>query len=288
MYSMTAYANVSLEGEWGRLVWECRSVNHRYLDLTFRMPETFHYLENKLREEARSLARGKIDCFLIFKPSSSLKNGCASIDWERVQHLVDLSEKICGLTHAPSSLNTMDLLTRSDVWVKEDMDTSTIEQPVLTLFSKAISELSQHRLKEGNFLKREIQKRTDEMFKLLKRVMKYLPEMLAEQRKRLISRFDEIKSGIDMQRLEQEMIYLAQKMDVAEELDRLGIHLNEIQTILTSSEKPIGRRLDFLMQELNREVNTLGSKTASSEVTQVVVDMKVLIEQIREQVQNIV
>lgn len=288
MYSMTAYSCCSEEGEWGRLVWECRSVNHRYLDLTFRMPEAFHYLENKLREEARYLSRGKVDCFLTFKPSTDLKNSYSSIDLERVKYLIGLAGKVNEWVDSPSSINVMDLLARPDIWIREEMDASFIEQPILSLFAKAMSELSQGRRKEGGLLKNEIHKRIEEMRMLLELVKKHLPEMLVEQRRRLVSRLEEIQVGLDTNRLEQEMIYLAQKMDVAEEIDRLFIHLNEIQDILNTADKPAGRRLDFLMQELNREVNTLGSKSSSSEVTKAVVDLKVLIEQIREQVQNIV
>lgn len=288
MYSMTAYSCCSSEGEWGRLVWECRSVNHRYLDLSFRTPEIFHYLENKLREEARCLSRGKVDCFLTFKPSAGLKNSYSSIDLERVKYLLDLSGKINEWVSSPAPINVVELLARPDIWIREEMDASSVEQAVLSLFSEAISQLSQYRLKEGSLLKNEIQKRIEEMRVLLESVKQHLPEMLAEQRKRLVSRLEEVKVGLDINRLEQEMIYLAQRMDVAEEIDRLFIHLNEIQDILDTFDKPAGRRLDFLMQELNREVNTLGSKTASSYVTKWVVDLKVLIEQIREQVQNIV
>lgn len=289
MYSMTAYSCVSTDDEWGRLVWECRSVNHRYLDITFRMPEIFHSLENKLREEARSLLRGRVDCFLAFKPSANLKNSDTFVDFERIKYLINLARKINEELDSPSPINVIELLGRSDIWIKEDTDVSLIEKPVLSLFSTAISNLSQCRLREGNFLKNEIQKRIEEIRISLETVRIHLPELIAEQRKKLVSRFEELELELDVNRLEQEMIYLIQKMDVAEEIDRLFIHLIEIQGILETSHKdPIGRRLDFLMQELNREVNTLGSKTSSSLVTKIVVDLKVLIEQIREQVQNVV
>ena len=242
IYSMTAFARLEIKKEWGDAVWEIRSVNQRYLENFFRLPEQFRGLENALREKLRqNLTRGKIECSLRI---DSKKQAAA----------------------------------------EQDLD--AISQDLLTAFDELLVEFIAMRGREGEKLQAIIQQRLDGITVEAEKVRSQMPAVLQWQRERLLQRFEEAKIQLDPQRVEQEMILLAQRVDVAEELDRLQMHVKETNNILKKGGA-VGRKLDFMMQELNRESNTLASKSINADITASAVELKVLIEQMREQIQNL-
>ncbi len=284
--SMTSFARCVSQGDWGNLQLELRSVNHRYLELNLRMPEPLRSLEPKVRERLnRRLGRGKVDCNFHFQPAESLPDEL-TINEELVKKLAHASREVDALLYNPSPVNSLDVLRWPGVMEPAELDEGQLHAEALLLLDQAIDEMQQNRGREGEKLKAIILKRCDAADEVVEAVRTRMPEVLAAVRSRLQERLQEILNEVDAERLEQEMVIAAQKLDVDEEMDRLTTHLNEVRSVL-ESDKPVGRRLDFLMQELNREANTLGSKSADTETTRASVELKVLIEQMREQVQNI-
>ncbi len=284
--SMTSFARSVTQGEWGSLQLELRSVNHRYLELNLRLPEAIRALEPKIRERiARRLGRGKVDCNIHFQPPTE-SAGEMVINEALVKRLAHASREVDALLYNPSPVNSLDVLQWPGVMQPPVLDEGRVHSETLLLLDQAIDEMTQNRGREGEKLKSIILKRCDAADEVVKAVRARLPEVLAAVRQRLRDRLDELRHELDENRLEQEMVIAAQKLDVDEEMDRLETHLAEVRSAL-NSDKPVGRRLDFLMQELNREANTLGSKSADTETTKASVELKVLIEQMREQVQNI-
>ncbi|MBA1189128.1 YicC family protein [Pseudomonas entomophila] len=285
VHSMTAFARAEHAGDQGTLVWELRSVNHRYLEPHLRLPEALRDLEGAVREALRQgVSRGKIECTLRFNEDSAGRP--LQVDRARAAQLVAAAETVASLIQQPAPLNPLEVLAWPGVLVADASDPQALNAQAMTLFEQALGELKAGRAREGAELARLINERLDAMREEVATLRALVPQMLAVQRQKLLDRFADLRAELDPQRLEQEMVMLAQKSDVAEELDRLGTHVTEVRRVLASGGAT-GRRLDFLMQELNREANTLGSKAFDPRSTQAAVNLKVLIEQMREQVQNI-
>jgi len=285
VHSMTAFARVEQSSTRGTLSWEIRSVNHRYLEPHLRLPEAFRDLEGGVREALRQgLSRGKVECTLRLTEDNT--GQALQIDRERAAQLVDAAETIAGLINQPAPINPLEVLAWPGVLVADAADPQAQIAAALQLFNQALEELRNGRGREGSELARLLNERLEQMLEEIATLRELVPQMLATQRHKVLDRCKEMQVELDPQRLEQEMVLLAQKSDVAEELDRLATHVSEVRRVLKKGGAA-GRRLDFLMQELNREANTLGSKAFDPRSTQAAVSLKVLIEQMREQVQNI-
>lgn len=285
VHSMTAFARVERASTQGTLSWELRSVNHRYLEPHLRLPESFRDLESAIREALRQgLSRGKVECTLRFVEETAGKP--LQVDRERAGQLVAAAEIVASLIKQPAALNPLEVLAWPGVLVGDATDPQALNKEALTLFNEALVELKNGRGREGADLAKLLNERLDSITTEVSTLKSLVPQMLATQRQKVLDRFVDMKAELDPQRLEQEMVLLAQKSDVAEELDRLNTHVTEVRRVLKAGGQA-GRRLDFLMQELNREANTLGSKAFDPRSTQAAVNLKVLIEQMREQVQNI-
>ena len=282
--SMTAFARRETHQAWGSLSWEIRSVNQRYLEPAFRLPETLRDLEPVLRNQLRqTLSRGKLDITLRFYPAED--NAQLEVNTALLEQLITAADQIYNRTPA-ASLDPLRLLQWPGVMQSKQADEEAVKETALALFQQTLADLKAHREREGTELAKLIEERLVQISQHLVSAQNYLPEALEAWRTNLLERAQKLQVELDPARLEQEVVMLAQKQDVMEELDRLTTHIKEVRRALTS-QQPIGRRLDFLMQEMNREANTLGSKAISMEMTQVSVDLKVLIEQMREQIQNI-
>ena len=282
--SMTAFARRETHQDWGSLSCEIRSVNQRYLEPAFRLPETLRDLEPVLRNQLRqALSRGKLDITLRFYPAED--NAQLEVNTALLEQLITAADQIYNRTPA-ASLDPLHLLQWPGVMQSKQADEEAVKETALALFQQTLADLKAHREREGTELAKLIEERLVQISQHLVSAQNYLPEALEAWRTNLLERAQKLQVELDPTRLEQEVVMLAQKQDVMEELDRLTTHIKEVRRALTS-QQPIGRRLDFLMQEMNREANTLGSKAISMEMTQVSVDLKVLIEQMREQIQNI-
>ncbi len=285
IYSMTAFARSEVKKDWGTAVWEVRSVNQRFLETYFRLPEQFRALEPVLRERFRKrLQRGKVECALRFSANDAavtkltLNEALA----KEVMHAADWVQ-----SHGQSTgVNPLDVLRWPGVIAAEEADMDAIQADILAAFDDTLDQFIEARASEGDALKTMIEQRLDAIESEAATVAEKMPAIVEWQREKIQSRFEEAKIELDPTRFEQEMVMLAQKIDVAEELDRLNAHVKETRNILKKGGA-CGRRLDFMMQEFNRESNTLGSKSINSEITQSAVELKVLIEQMREQIQNI-
>ncbi|WP_319535972.1 YicC/YloC family endoribonuclease [uncultured Vibrio sp.] len=286
IYSMTAYARKEVKGEWGSAVWEIRSVNQRYLETYFRMPEQFRALEPVLRERFRKrLARGKVECNLRFEANPAAK-GELSINETLANQVIKAAEQVMHMTGELSRINPFQVMQWPGVMETPEQDMDEVNKVLLSAFDDALSEFIDARGREGDNMKALIEQRLDAITAEVVKVRARMPEILEWQRERLFSKFEDAKVELDPSRVEQELILLAQKSDVAEELDRLDSHVKETTNILKKGGA-VGRRLDFMMQEFNRESNTLASKSISTDITASGVELKVLIEQMREQIQNI-
>lgn len=283
--SMTAFARVEQNGDYGTLSWELRSVNHRYLEPHLRLPDTLREVEGTVREALRNgLSRGKVECTLKLTESASEQS--LHVNQERAQQLIQAAEQISQLIAQPAALNPLEVLAWPGVLSTQSVDSQAINSAAIELFRSALTQLKESRGREGADLARLISERLDAIQNEVLVLRDLVPQMLELQRQKILTRCQEMQIELDPQRLEQELVILAQKSDVAEELDRLATHITEVHRVLKAGGA-IGRRLDFLMQELNREANTLGSKAIDTRSTQAAVNIKVLIEQMREQVQNI-
>ena len=284
--SMTAFSRQETSSEVGDLVLELRTVNHRYLDISLRMPEELRNLEPLLREQiAARLGRGKLECNLRYNPPE-LSQIEFPVDDERVKRIAHACRHIDSFLYSPAPISSLDVLRMPGVVQSKPVDLEQLKAMVTELLARALDDLVAVREREGQKLAQIIRERCESMDTIVAEVKQQLPGILQQWREKLIDRLNEAKLELDQDRLEQEMVYLAQKTDVAEEIDRLSMHIAEVKRVL-DTDKPVGRRLDFLMQELNREANTLGSKSIQVDTTRASVDLKVLIEQMREQIQNI-
>jgi uncharacterized protein (TIGR00255 family) len=283
---MTAFSRQQQEQEWGSLTWEIRSVNHRYLETSVRLPESFRALENGVREAVRKrLTRGKVECALRFQSEAKISSDL-HLNTKLIQQLVQANIEIEQITGTSISLNNMEVLRWPGVIEEQDFDKTSIEKQALSLFSAALDDLVATRAREGAELQGFIQQRIDSVRKIVVSIRNKMPEILARQKQKILDRLADLKAELEPTRLEQEVSLLTQKADVEEELDRLDSHLNEVERALGAKGQK-GRRLDFLMQELNREANTLSSKSIVVETSLNAVELKVLIEQMREQIQNV-
>ena len=284
--SMTAFARQEQDGEWGALTWELRSVNHRYLEVSLRLPDELRSLESAVRERAtRRLGRGKLDCSLRYKPAQR-RGASLQLDAQALDQVLAACDAIRSRLPQTAPVDPLDLLRWPGVILEETADPAPLTEAALGLFDRALRELIETREREGTQIRDILSSRLAAMEPLVADTRARLPEILMRIRDKLRTRVEELTSNPDPDRLEQELAFIAQKMDVDEELDRLTGHIAEARRVLGLAE-PVGRRLDFLMQEFNREANTLGSKSADSETTRASVELKVLIEQMREQVQNV-
>ncbi len=284
--SMTAFASTRGECAGGIVVLELRSYNHRYLDANFRLPELFRGWEPKWREQLRgALARGKVDCQLRWQPFDASAQEL-TLNSDNLQRLLQAVEQVSGQASDIRPASALELLQWPGVLDQGDDDEDELLSLAADLFGQALEELSAARAREGEKLKQFILARLEQVVVEVDKTRQQMPALLAHQRQRLEQKLAEIQAELEPQRLEQELVILAQKADVEEELDRLQAHIGEVQLALKKGGS-IGRRLDFLMQEFNREANTLSSKSIASATTQNAVELKVLIEQMREQIQNL-
>lgn len=294
IHSMTGFARRDRDTQWGVLTWEIRSVNHRFLEVSTRLPDDLRSLEPVVREKlAAKLGRGKVECNLRFRPSPTMPVE-VMLNKELVRRLVSACREVESMMGRPaqidSHVNALDILRWPGVSQIVEINLEPLHQAALALLDDTVSDLTQARAREGARLKDVIEQRGIALEGWLAQVRVRLPEVKSRWKERLLNRIAEAKLDIEASRFEQEQVVLAQKMDVDEELERLSGHIQEIRRILnqiSNQKEPVGRRLDFLMQELNREANTLGSKSVDIETTRASVEMKVLIEQMREQIQNI-
>ena len=285
IYSMTAFARLEVKKDWGDAVWEIRSVNQRYLENFFRLPEQFRGLENTLREKLRqSLTRGKIECSLRIETKKQT-NSELNLNKELANQVIQSLQWIKAQS-GEGEINLTDVLRYPGVVEAQEQDLDAISQDLLTAFDDLLTDFIAMRGREGEKLNDIIQQRLDAIAVEADKVRSQMPAVLQWQRERLLQRFEDAQINLDPQRVEQEMILLAQRVDVAEELDRLQMHVKETTNILKKGGA-VGRKLDFMMQELNRESNTLASKSINADITASAVELKVLIEQMREQIQNL-
>ena len=286
MLSMTAFSRQQLDAEWGSLTWEIRSVNHRYLETSIRLPEMLRGLENPIRDELRKrLIRGKVECALRYQSSENTRSEL-ELDRNLILKLLQANTEIENLAGVTSKLGSMEILRWPGVIRESEFDVSSLEPIATKLFSRALDDLIASREREGEEIRLLLQQRISIIREIVADVRAKMPEIIARLRQNLLDRIADLRVDLESTRLEQEVSLLAQKADVAEELDRLDSHLNEVARVIDTTDQK-GRRLDFLMQELNREANTLSSKSAVVETTLNAVELKVLIEQMREQIQNI-
>ncbi len=283
--SMTAYARHEIKGEWGSAVWELRSVNQRYLETYFRLPEQFRGLEASLRERLRQrLARGKVECNLRFHANEGAATDLV-INEDLAKAVIRSAEWV-QQNGGNGSMNPLDILRWPGVISAPEPDMDALQSELLQGFDTAMEEFVSARAAEGRNMRKLIEERLENIGRQVVTVRAQMPAVLEWQRERLLTKFKEASIELDSQRVEQEMVLMAQKSDVAEELDRLESHIKETR-IAMNKGGACGRRLDFMMQEFNREANTLGSKSINADITNAAVELKVLIEQMREQIQNI-
>ena len=284
--SMTAFARRDVQGDWGTLTCEIRTVNHRYLEPSFRLPEAFRELENPFREELRKqLKRGKVDVSMRLQMAEKSAQSFEVND-DVAKAVNEAANHVNRILDNPAHISALDILRWPGVLSVPEQDYGPVRDAARSLFEASVRELVSVREREGERLRPLFDDRLATMTRLVAEVRSLMPDLLAAQEEALRARFEKASVELDAERVAQEMVMVAQKSDVAEELDRLDAHIGEVTDTLKGDDA-IGRRLDFLMQELNREANTLSSKSIDARVTRSAVDLKVLIEQMREQVQNL-
>lgn len=283
--SMTAYARIEHKAQWGTASWEIRSVNQRYLETYLRLPEQFRSFEPVLRDRLRKrLSRGKVEVNLRYELADNSNN--------ELQLNQALAKQLLGAATwlkqeaGQGDVNLTDILRWPGVLASGEQDMDAIGADLMTAFDSAIDQFIEARGREGEAIKDMLLSRLDGVSEQIAVVREHMPTVMQYQREKLTNRLAEIKGELDPARIEQEMVLLAQKQDVAEEMDRLEAHVAEARRILKKGGSE-GRRLDFMMQEFNRESNTLASKSISTEITSAAVELKVIIEQMREQIQNV-
>jgi uncharacterized protein (TIGR00255 family) len=282
--SMTGFARQERSGAFGTLVCEIRSVNHRFLDAAVRLPDSCRGLESELRQNlARELRRGKVDCTVLHRPPTA---AALQVDEAALAPLLARTRQLAKQLPEQGRINILDLLRWPGVLREEQLDGEALHAAVRELFDGTLASLSAARSREGQRLTELIVQRCDALAALIAQVRARLPEVLARVRARIEARLAELGGELNQERVEQEIVLLLHRLDVDEELDRLTGHIEETRRTLAAPEAA-GRRLDFLLQEFNREANTLSSKSQDLETTRIAVEMKVAIEQMREQVQNI-
>jgi len=284
--SMTAFARQEMIEPWGQLTLELRSVNHRYLEIGMRLPEELRVLETRIRESINNkLNRGKVDVLLRYQAEQQTTDELA-LNETLVQQLATAVSKVQTYFAQTRPVNPLEVIRWPGILQTPEVDQEVLHETCMNLVETALDELLRGREREGEKISDMITQRCDGIETIVSEVKTLIPDIRQAWREKLLAKLEEFKADIDASRLEQEMAFMAQKIDVEEEIDRLLAHVNEVRRVL-KHDKPVGRRLDFLMQELNREANTLGSKSTDARTGTASVDLKVLIEQMREQVQNI-
>jgi len=286
LHSMTGFARESVETTLGTLTWEIRAVNHRYLDVQFKLPEDLRPKEQAFRQKASAvLGRGKVECGLFFRLATDQQSEM-QVDTDLVALIGARISEVSAKLPATAAVNPVEILRWPGVMQQPEIDAEPLFGEASALLDTALQAIDEMRLSEGQRIAEMLEGRCVELAAIAASVRARMPEVLAASRLKQEARIEKLNVEADPARLEVELALVAQKIDVDEELDRLESHLVEIRDAL-ADEKPVGRRLDFLMQELNREANTLGSKSADTDTTKSAVDLKVLIEQMREQIQNV-
>ena len=286
IYSMTGFARREAKEAWGSLVWEGRSVNHRYLETGWRLPEDLRSVETQFRQIVRRrIRRGKVECSLRLRWSGEIAGGLV-LDEGVLDGLVKALGEAGSRLPDRAPVSPLEILRWPGVVTADERETEPVRLAAIRLLEEALEDLRESRREEGDRLGTMLIERCDGLESLVGKARVRIPEVRDRQREKLLSRIEQLDLSTDADRLEQELVILAQKMDIDEELDRLRSHIEEVRRIV-AKEEPAGRRLDFLMQEFNREANTLASKSQDKETTNIALEMKVLIEQMREQVQNI-
>lgn len=287
IHSMTAFSRHEERAEGATICWEIRSVNHRYLEPSLRLPDILREIEPVVREALRKrLSRGKIECTLRLTGMEQQAGAAVALNEVLLAHVMGMASRVADLTKHPVSINALDVLRWPGVTATQEADSTALAQRALKLFEHAMTDFLAARAREGGDLAVLVNQRLDAILQEVERVRLALPQIMEAQRQKLRTRVKDVLALPDHDRLEQELLILAARMDVAEEIDRLVTHINEVRRCMAEGGN-VGRRLDFLMQELNREANTLSSKSISADTTQAAVEIKVLIEQMREQIQNI-
>lgn len=282
---MTGFARREVSGPWGTLVCEIRSVNHRFLEAGFRLPDEFRQTESELRQRlAKEVKRGKVDCSMSYRRLLGA-DSTLEVDSQALERLTARVRDVAKLL-PDHTVNVLDILRWPGILRDDTNAGDDLLVTARTLFDGTVEDLVGARAREGLRLRELLEQRCAALEALVAQVRRRLPEVQARIRAKLNERLAELQANIDRDRLEQELALMLQRLDVDEELDRLTGHIVEIRRIINGNEAA-GRRLDFLMQELNREANTLSSKSQDLETTRSAVDMKVIIEQMREQVQNV-
>jgi uncharacterized protein (TIGR00255 family) len=285
--SMTGFSSVQRQYPFGRLGWELRSVNHRYLEIGLRMPDEFRILEPEIRRIlGEHLSRGKVDASLRFDPAPDAAASELELDAALAEKLLSLYGELQALSGSEQEPSLQSLMRWPGIIREQAGDPEPLHQAALELLAEAADDLRAARRREGEQMGLAILERLRNIEVQVGQVREWLPEIREGLREKMLNRIADLQQPLDPGRLEQEVAFLAQKIDVDEELDRLDAHVHEARRIL-EREDPVGRRLDFLMQEFNRESNTLSSKSVDNRTTQAAVELKVAIEQMREQVQNI-
>ena len=286
VFSMTAFARQTSTSELGQLALEIKSVNHRFSEVSLRLPEELRFLEPRVREAiGKYVKRGKVDCTVKFSPPDTQVTA-VKINKDLLGALAQATQEVESLLKTSAPSRAIDFLKWPGIITSPEQDAQALGAQLDTTLNTALEELKENRRREGQQLKLLILERCANMDKEVKQIKARLPTAIDNMRQRLVDRLAELKGELDEARLEQEMVLLVNKIDVAEEIDRLSTHIVEVRRVMDQNQ-PMGRRLDFLMQELNREANTLSSKSADADLTRSAVELKVLIEQMREQVQNI-
>lgn len=286
IYSMTAYARKQIQAALGTIVCELRGVNHRYLEISFKLPDSLRELEPCFREQLRrALQRGKIECQLRYHPPE-MSSTAFHINASLAHAVSKACDEIVLLLQNPAPIQAMDILTWPGVLQLTEVNVTDIAPWLEQVIGETLADFMSVRAREGEETATYLHDRLNNIETILATITSKLPQVIDQGRQRLQNRFAEVQLHINPERLEQEMIIFMQKIDVAEEIERLRTHTQEVRRVLGGGGA-VGRRLDFLMQELNREANTLGAKSVDVTITQAAVELKVIIEQMREQVQNI-
>lgn len=289
LHSMTGYANAS--GQFGQqqISIELRALNHRYLDIQFKVAEDVRQLENTLRELiSAQVKRGKLECRIQIQSLPQQEQGELALNHARIEQLLTFNKELRKKHKEIGKLSVADILRFPDVLLTPSVNKDILVEGVLTLIKQVLPEFEQVRMREGEKIQQHLLNRLNDMDRIVADMQEKFPQLLQQYMTKAETRLREAVSQVDEDRLKQEFVLFMQKADVDEELNRLETHLAEVRRLITTNQQgSLGKRLDFLMQELNREANTLGSKAIATECTQASVELKVLIEQMREQVQNI-
>jgi uncharacterized protein (TIGR00255 family) len=286
LHSMTGFARQIMESDAGSLTCELRAVNHRYLDVQFRLPDELRPKEIELRRQiSDALKRGKVECSLHFRRSMAGDNAFA-VNEDLIRQVGGRLEEVAAHLPNPGQVDPIDVLRWPGVVLDRQVDAEPLFVDASELLATTLDALLKMRLSEGERIVEMLNSRCDEILNIATSVAKRMPEVLEVARKKQTERLEKLDISADPNRLEIELALVSQKLDIDEELDRLKSHVTEIRAAI-AGEEAVGRRLDFLMQELNREANTLGSKSSDKETSRAAVELKVLIEQMREQIQNV-